>query len=233
MGLSKSVAAVFRAGLALAATATMAVGCASGAAGAEAAGGPADGPRFVLELSPGSEYRTTTRWFIFEVPVYPQVAAWVESPAGQYLGTIFVTDKAAKRSWMSAPQAGRPEALPVWSHLAAVGVDAVAAATAAGETRHGSALAGALPAGRYVIKLKTNRSYDYNAAYPAATSGVCGQPSLVYAAEIAVGEGPAEVEFAPIGTGALDGADGQVYPGLAGIDTALRLFASMKVAYRG
>jgi hypothetical protein len=209
----------------------LALGCASQSPDSVAAG-PAAGPRFMLELKPGPEYRTTTRWFLFEIPIYPQVAVWVETPAGEYQGTIYVTEKGAKRSWMSAPEAGRPEALPVWSRLAAGGTDAVAAATAAGETVRGSSLAGTLPAGRYIVKLETNRSYDYNAAYPAA-GGVCGQPSLVYGAEITVGGEASEADFVPLGTGSPDGSDGLVRPGLDGIDSALRLFSSMKVAYRG
>ena len=191
-----------------------------------------EGPRFSLELSPGTNYKTTTGWFLFKVPVYPQVAAWVETMDGTYLGTIYVTGKAEKNGWISAPAAGRPEALPVWNSLKQGELDSVSAATSAGETVRSSSLAASLPAGDYVVKLETNRSYDYNATYTTATSGVCGQPSIVYRAFLAVGRGPAQASFEPIGTGSLDGSDGAIHAGLQGIDTALSLFSRMVVEYR-
>lgn len=188
------------------------------------------GARFVLDLKPGAYYRTTTGWFIFRTPVYPQVAAWVESTDGRYLGTIFVTAKAERNGWLAAPARGRPEALPVWSHRRQGKLDAVSGATSAGATSRASGLAAELPAGRYVVMLETNRSYDYNATYTRENSGVCGQPSIVYRADIELGAGPAQSEFRPIGTGSVDGSDGAIRDGLAGIDTALELFSSMTVS---
>jgi hypothetical protein len=190
------------------------------------------GPRFSLALSPGPNYKTTTGWFLFKIPIYPQVAAWVETPDGRYLGTIYVTGKGEKGSWISAPSTGRPEALPVWNSLKQGELDSVSAATSAGETARTSDLAAGLPAGDYIVKLETNRSYDYNADYTTGSSGVCGQPSIVYRAFLAVGKGPAQASFEPIGTGSLDGADGAIHPGLEGIDTALALFSRMAVEYR-
>jgi hypothetical protein len=189
------------------------------------------GPRFILDLAPGGHYRTTTGWFIFKYPVYPQVAVWVESPEGRYLGTIHVTGKVAKGSWMAAPSSGRPEALPVWSHLRQGELDSVSAATQAGETLSVSGLASSLPAGDYVIKLETNRSYDYNETFTAANSGVCGQPSIVYRASLSLGQGRVQAAFEPLGRGSLDGSDGKIQEGLAGIDTALDLFSRMSISY--
>lgn len=206
------------------------VGCTSAEAAVPQDTG--NGPRFVLELTPGASYRTTTRWFIFDMPIYPQIAVWVETPEGSYQGTIFVTAKAERNNWVSAPAAGRPEALPVWNHLKQGALDAVAAATSAGSTLSLSNLAASLPAGRYLIMLETNRSYDYNATYTAAVSGVAGQPSVIYRAELTLGSGPMTTKFEPIGTGALDGADGLIHPGLEGIDTALTLFSKMEISYK-
>jgi hypothetical protein len=73
-----------------------------------------------------------------------------------------------------------------------------------------------------VIKLETNRSYDYNDSHPRK-AGVNGQPT--------VGAGGSEATFEPIGTGSADGSDGTVRLGLQGIDTALQLFNSTKVSY--
>ena len=190
------------------------------------------GPRFVVELSPGEYYRTSTRWFLFSIPVYPQVAVWAERPDGTFAGTIFVTEKGAKAKWVSAPKEGRPEALPVWSHLRKSGPDAISAATSKGETRYGSRLAADLPPGEYVIRLETNRSYDYNETFTRDNSGVAGQPSLIYTARLSVGTEPDQGRFEPIGTGSPDGSSGMISEGLSGIDTALKLFSSMTVSYR-
>jgi len=111
-------------------------------------------------------------------------------------------------------------------------VDAVSAPTAAGDTvAYGSDLAARLPAGVYVVKLETNRSYDWNNRYTKQNAGVNGQPSIVYRAELTLGGDRAEAVFQPFGTGSVDGSSGAVRDGLAGIDTALHLFSSLSVAY--
>lgn len=190
-----------------------------------------NGPRFVLELVPGKTYATTTKWFVFDVPIYPQVAAWVETKEGRYLGTIFVTAKTESGSFIEAPRDGRPESLPLWSHLRSSVPDAVSGATQAGSTVTSSDLAATLSPGTYVVKLETNRSYDWNDAYPASL-GVVGQPSLVYRTEITVGDASSRAEFIPVGTGSVDGSHGGITPGLDGIDGALALFSSMSVSFR-
>ena len=53
----------------------------------------------------------------------PQMALWVETVEGEFIETIFVTNRTATQSWRSAPgddtpksRIRRDEALPVWSH---------------------------------------------------------------------------------------------------------------------
>lgn len=218
-------------GAAFALIALASLGACAGSLARTAAAPLTAGPRFCLELSPGPSYRTTTRWLIFSLPIYPQVAAWVETPDGRYLGTIFATNKGYKGSYQAAPKEGRPEALPVWTHLRQAGIDGVSSATSAGDTTAASGLAAKLPPGDYVIKLEANRSYDYNEAYPQARAGVCGQPSIVYRAVLRLGSGQARAVFTPIGTGSLDGRDGDIHGDLEGISTALELFSRMRVSY--
>ena len=192
------------------------------------------GGRFTLNLVPGSSYKFVSRWFIFPVPIYPQVACWIETPQGEYLGTIYATAKGAKKAWLAAPATGRPEALPVWFHLQErdkVSADAVSGPTPSGATKRDSGLADSLKPGTYVVKLEINRSYDYNDRYTRENSGVVGQPSLIYECELAVGSGPSKAVFKPIGTGALDGSDGQIRPSLEGITTALHLLDSAEISY--
>lgn len=187
---------------------------------------------FVLELVPGKFYSTTTRWLIFELPIYPQVAVWLETAEGKYLGTIYVTEKVRSGNWMDAPAEGRPQALPVWSHLEKEDLDAVAGATPSGETTLRSGATGTLLPGKYLIKLETNRSYDYNRKFTPESSGVTGQPSLIYAADLDVGPNTFTGPFRLLGTGSLTGADGGLHGGLDDIDTAKELFSVMKINYQ-
>ena len=200
--------------------------------GSPAAQAAADsGPRLELHLVPGKAYSARMGTWPFSYVVQPQVAAWLTTPDGTFVEPLLVTARAAKGSWRMAPAEGRPEALPVFSHLKAAATDGVSAATSKGETLHDAGLGAGLPAGRYLVWLEVNRSYDYNAAYPKASAGVNGQPSVVYSAEIELGGGAAaEARFEAVGTGSPDGSDGEIREGLAGIDSALDLFSSLTVS---
>jgi hypothetical protein len=193
-----------------------------------------NGARLTLALTPGSDYRSSIRLLVFRMPRYPQVACWLQTEDGRFVSTVYVTAKGAKKSWFSAPAAGRPEALPVWTHLqngAPAPVDAVSGATSSGGIRHDSP-AGDLKPGRYVAMLEINRPYDYNERYPRATSGVNGQPSLIYRCELLVGQGAVTSQFMPFGTGSIDGSDGSITPGVAGLTTALTLLERAEITYQ-
>ncbi len=192
------------------------------------------GQRFELDLVPGAHYLHSAGFLFIKIRTYPQMACWIESPDGKYVGTIYVTAKVAKKKWFGAPSAGRPEALPVWSHArenAAPEADAVSGATPAGTVRVDSPLAARLSAGSYLVKLEVNSSFDYNERYTRANSGVNGQPSLVYAGRINVGTGETEADLVPIGTGSVDGKDGDIRPGLEGITTASEMLQSARILY--
>ena len=192
------------------------------------------GKRFSLRLVPGPEYKATSWWLIFPIPIYPQVACWIETPRGEYIDTLYVTAKGAKKTWVSAPAGGRPEALPVWSSLMSkqkASADTVSGATPSGVTTSDSPLAATLPNGKYIVKLEVNRSYDYNERYTRANSGVTGQPSLIYECAIDLGSGPSKAAFTPIGTGSVDGSDGDIRQGLEGITSALKLLESADISY--
>lgn len=194
--------------------------------------GVSSGPRIELHLEPGPEYAEDMKVFLFSYTVWPQVAAWLETPDGRFVDTLYVTELAVTGKYRAAPKAGRPESLPVWSSRKAASAEAVSSPTTVGApVSYASGLAASLPPGRYVVMLETNRSYDWNADYTKKNAGVNGQPSLVYRAELELGAGPSEARFVPIGTGSVDGSDGDIRPGLDGIDTALELFSSMAVRY--
>ncbi|PKL13388.1 MAG: DUF2271 domain-containing protein [Spirochaetae bacterium HGW-Spirochaetae-8] len=184
---------------------------------------------FNLELKPGTAYTGRGGWFVFSYKVYPQIALWLETPAGEYVCTLYVTAKGETRKWAAAPKEGRPEALPVWYHVQNESADAVSAATSKGAATLGHTFH--IIPGIYVVKLETNRSYDYNATYTKSDSGVNGQPSLVYQALVSLGSGSVKADLLPIGTGAIDGSDGRIRMGLNGLDTALELFESLELNF--
>ena len=192
------------------------------------------GKHFILKISAGADYSTSrTILIFFKIPIYPQIACWIETAEGKYIDTIYVTAKGARKSFFSASSSGRPEALPVWYHIQSgrINTDAVTSATSAGSAEHESVSLGELRPGKYVVKMEVNRSYDYNDRYTRTNSGVNGQPSLIYRAEIDIGNSAASAELVPFGVGSPDGSDGNVRPGLGGITTALKLIDKAEIEY--
>jgi hypothetical protein len=188
---------------------------------------------FTLKVVPGSQYNVHKRFLLFfRISLCPQLACWIENSDGEYVGTIYVTADGAKNNFAFAPRGGRPEALPVWSHRkigkAAV-TDAVSTATSRTPTERSTILS--MPPGRYRAFIEVNRSFDYNETYTRANSRVNGQPSIVYQAEINVGMGASVAKFVPIGVGSVDGSDGNIRPGLAGITTALSIIKDAEIDY--
>jgi hypothetical protein len=193
------------------------------------------GKHFILKISAGADYSTsTTILFFFKIPIYPQIACWIETAQGTYVDTIYVTSKGAKKNFFSASSSGRPEALPVWYHIQQskpINTDAVTSATSANSAEHESQSFDQLKSGKYVVKVEINRSYDYNDQYTRTNSGVNGQPSLIYRAEIDIGDAVSSAELVPFGVGSADGSDGSIRPGLDGITTALKLIDKAEIEY--
>ena len=143
----------------------------------------------------------------------PQMAAWCETTDGEFLTTLFVTDRIATQSWRGAPadpapteSIRRPESLPVWSHrrgeIYADGLpvptrenpmpDAVTTATPKADFR----MATLLPRGHetLVVYFEVNHSADFNESFTAEAEETdenysggewgSGQPALVYRTEV-------------------------------------------------
>lgn len=198
--------------------------------------------RIILE--PGREYKTTTWWYMFPIDVYPQVSVWLESGDNKIIRQLYASNKIQKQDWIDAPDSGRPEALPVWTHRKASikkqsdEPDAVSSATPSGTTDQSVSIQNIQnyitknPDTDWYIYLEANRSYDYNEYYSKERSGVNGQPSLLYRSLISFKEGvlsagPLEL----IGSGALKGGDGDIYSDLSNITTARDLFSSMTISF--
>ena len=180
-----------------------------------------------LSVEPGERWLGKMKVFIFSTDKTPQMAAWIENEQGIYISTIIVTNKNAKKKWISAPKEGRPEALPVWNNkiqnmIDISQIDSVSAATSKGAVDaridNGSLVNGQ----KYSVYLEINHSFDYNDFWTESNSGVNGQPSLIYHANFIAGV-PGRTELYPIGYGSVDGSDGNIIYGFNGITTALTI----------
>jgi len=194
--------------------------------------------QMTLEIVPGSHFENTGWFFIFPFTKGPQMAAWIEDEKGEYLETIFVTQKAGSQKWLDAPAGGRPESLPVWLARSSRGgkaVDVVTVATTTSKVEKSVDHSLVLVPGKYVVYLEVNISYDWNRTWAKDLpktdphyNGVNGQPSLVYRAQIEIGH-PEVMPMTPWGTGSPLGQDGVLTQGLSGLDTALEILGSAQV----
>lgn len=168
----------------------------------------------------------------------PQCAVWLEDADGNYVRTLYVTQRASKRNWIFGPKEGRPESLPVWYHAANYGsvknapvsgaVDAVTSATPKG----GIVFTAEIGDAEYVIKAEFNTSFDYNDFYTKKNSGVNGQPSVVYEAKIPADDADGEIRLSLAGTGSEKGADGKIYGDTSNLTTAKNIVETITVKKR-
>ena len=169
----------------------------------------------------------------------PQFAIWLEDTEGNYITTLYVTEKASRKSWIFCPKEGRPESLPVWYHASKQDVRKGKEAQKANARLQLDAVTGATPTAGIsftqnitdspcVIKAEFNVSFDYNDVYTKANSNDNGQPSVVYEAKIdGAVDGPIELAFS--GTGSIAGTDGEIHTDAQGLETALSIVKSVTV----
>ena len=175
---------------------------------------PNSGAPVSIEITPGEHYDHKMRILpLIRITNNPQMAIWAETEEGEFIATLFVTERVATQSWRKAPgddtpkdAIRRPEALPIWSHRS--GESPAASAGAASDAAPAAdAVTGATPAASFtvhsrlpqreepiVVYLEVNMSTDFNEAYPAdareesvAYSGGpwgSGQPALIYRATL-------------------------------------------------
>lgn len=170
----------------------------------------------------------------------PQVAVWLEDEDGNYIRTLYVTERASHKSWIFSPKEGRPESLPVWYGASKNGGTsskeaASPAAPSASLTRSLDAVTGATPKselnltaqmedGDYIIRAEFNNSFDYNEFYTKKNSGVNGQPSVVYTAKIPANlTAGQEITLDFAGTGSLTGDDGSINKNTQNLTTAKKI----------
>lgn len=147
----------------------------------------------------------------------PQCAVWVQDENGKYVGTLFITNSASKKSWIGSPKEGRPDSLPVWYGAAGVDpanpkttdTDAVSSATPKKSVTVTQQIH--LKSGKkYYVYAEVNQSFDYNEIWTKKNSGVNGQPSVVYCQEFIAKEEEQEIELVLTGTGDVSGKSNSI-----------------------
>lgn len=179
----------------------------------------------------------------------PQFAIWLENINGQYLSTIYVTEKIATQGWVSSGGNRRKEALPHWCHQRGViyedGLylptkkqpitDAQTGATPKSDKEIKILLSDfTIPV---VIKAEFNHSTDFNDFFPKTAkegdwnySGGemgSGQPAAIYADTIYPFQYQTELKL--IGRSSSDGTNGQIYTDLEKLTSAKSIVKSVKV----
>jgi len=183
-----------------------------------------------LIVVPGEHWLGKMKFLFLSMDKTPQVAAWIEDGDGNYIATITVTNRSAKKNWISSPKQGRPEALPVWFHRQennqnAGSIDAVSTATPKGAIEARISKDSLISGNTYNVYLEINHSFDYNGHWTENNSGDNGQPSLIYHAQFTAGQ-PFNLSLTPIGFGSVDGSNSGITNGLENITTALYIIKS-------
>lgn len=189
-------------------------------------------------------------WFIKRKNA-PQIAIWTEDLEGNFLSTIYVSEKLATQSWTAAGGNRRKEALPCWSHAQGKQyVDGLYLPTK--KEPLPDAVTGATPKSSFVanlqmsediklfvVKCEFNHSTDFNEYYPKDArvgdtnySGGklgSGQPAVIYQAVIELNSGKKEFKGKLIGHSSPDGSDGKIYPDTSHLTTALNIVKEITV----
>jgi len=203
------------------------------------------------EGNTGREIKVTvekgTEWIGYKPP---QIAVWAEDSEGNYVETLYVTNKIATQGWGLAGGDRRKETLPYWCYQRGVQYDdglylptmddplpdAVTSATPPGSFVLLSKMPGDPKLETFVVLVEFNESWDYNDDYPGGLqpgdpnySAVSGQPSVVYAATADENTGNGQYEMEIIGHGSPDGEDGNLYEDMSMLTTALGIVESISV----
>jgi len=179
---------------------------------------------WTLNIVPGKSYSFIKWYGLYPMKKKPLIAVWLQDDSGRLLKTLYVTERAAENRWRGGAEE-RPESLPVYygsrsRAMVTEEIDTVSAASR-GKSPEPRQFGDGFPADTAFIIAEVNISYDYNDYFTRDSSGVNGQPSLIYQAEW----DPSKNSFTlvPSGTGSLDGSDSAVHNDMVHLSSALNL----------
>lgn len=197
--------------------------------------------------------------WLHEVPLFwvlqsktpPQIAIWLEKPSGEYISTVYVSNKTATASWQYSNGSRKPESLPHWCYARGIRYeDGLYAPTKTEPVT--DAMTGATPLGsfelqmnhtgplsEFVVKAEFNHQEDFNDYFPKdASPGTpnysggehgSGQPAVVYAAKVNLNSAYKEFTAELVGHSSSDGSDGNIRSDISGLTTARNILKRLSV----
>ena len=189
---------------------------------------------------------------------HPLVAIWLETPSGQYIQTLYVSQSIATGFFAHADNTGerwkpgsrrRPAALPYWSHKRNVkeadGLYVPTPATAMPDAYTGptplksfvlKSKSDSMLINEFVVVLEINQCFDFNRTWTTTRFpndyqyATSGQPSLIYSSgTINPSKLESEYNLRLIGHGNPSGTDGNLFPDISGFTSALEIVGEAKV----
>ena len=188
---------------------------------------------------------------------HPLMVFWIEDENGNFIQTLYVSESIGKGVFQHGDAAGgkwmpgelrRPAALPVWSHKRAIKAsDGLYIPDKANPVP--DAYTGPTPGGNFILNaaldnnslkkftlwFEINQTWDWNEywtnnKYPDDEEYKTScQPALVYKVEIDTESSQKEYELKVVGHGHHSGKNGDIFPDLSTITTALDIVGSIKV----
>jgi hypothetical protein len=191
----------------------------------------------------------------------PTTVFWIEDMEGNYIETLFVTEKVGTEGWKKTPgeepvgaDLRRPGSLPTWGHRRGVvssdGVslptkdDPMPDAVTSASPKASYTLTTVIPEGfeRCVIYAEFNNSTDFNDYFrPDLEPGepgysgnefTGGQPAVVYRAEVDVTSGETSYEMALVGHSSPDGSDGEITGDTSRLTTATDMIEKVTITLK-
>jgi hypothetical protein len=217
------------------------------------------GSDITMIVEEGSHYTHPLKVMkIITVKTTPQIAVWIEDIDGNYIETIYVTERVGTQGWRKTPGEGVPaekvrrkSSLPYWAHKRGVvyedGLylptkanplpDTITSASPKGSFSLNTKVPETLT--RFVILAEFNNSGDFNEFYtddakpgdPGYTGGFYagGQPAVVYAVEVDLTSESKTYEMKIVGHASPDGEDGNLYEDTSKMTTGLDLVEKITV----
>ncbi|GAK54768.1 hypothetical protein U27_01598 [Candidatus Vecturithrix granuli] len=157
-----------------------------------------------IEVLPGERWTHQGKMLLFKFDVTPQIAVWIEDLHGNYLDTLYVTQKFAKQEWggvrgQDKDKTFRSSSLPYWNHkrmeqgLAsptknAPLPDAVTAASPTQKQAFSIVTKANTDLTEIAVLMEVNNSFDENEHYSnkpkEAAAEYNGQPAVIYRAMV-------------------------------------------------
>ena len=175
----------------------------------------------------------------------PQFAIWLENPSNNRCQTVFVTRRVAIGDWEG--KANVPDALPRWFETFRGNGDLnekqnlkkdpdLAVTGATPREDYFSVRVDVKPGSQWICWLEMNLAGDFNDAFPEFNEMTlvedefsCGQPSLLYKAEITVVEGLV-IEPELVAQSIWENGNSYIEPVSEGVTTARNIFDEIKIS---